>query len=116
MTAAVKRYHMIGLAGGETSGTHGHARTVLQRSFLCERERHEDADKEKKFQEGNKCLIFFSLSLSQGHGHGTLGACLVCAVSYKANVAGQCPVSLQLCVRVALFTLRVLPKQSHSRE
>lgn len=29
MTAAVKRCHVVGLAGGETSETRGHPRTVL---------------------------------------------------------------------------------------
>lgn len=55
MTAAVKRYHMIGLAGGETPGTHGHPWTVRQR---CERERHQVADKENGFR---KAIKFFSL-------------------------------------------------------
>lgn len=46
MTALVKRYHMIGLAGGETSGTDGHPWTVLQR---CEGEIHQFANKENSF-------------------------------------------------------------------
>lgn len=58
MTAAVKRYHMIGLAGGESSGTHGHPRTVVQRSFfLGERERHQDADKENGFRKAIKMFL-----------------------------------------------------------
>lgn len=79
--------------------------------FLCERERHQDADKENGFRKAIK--MFLS---SQGHGHGALGVCPVYAVSSKASVVGQCPVFLQLCGRVALFALRMLPKQSHSCE
>lgn len=50
-------------------------------SFLCKRKKHQDTDKENGFRKAVKC---------QGHGHGILGAYSVCAVSYKASVAGQC--------------------------